>query len=253
MAYVYRHIRLDKNEPFYIGIGSDVNYNRAYEIKKNRRNIVWSRITSKSKIEVEIMLDGLTWFEACEKEIEFIKLYGRLDLGNGILANLTDGGDGTLGVIVSKETRKKSSERFSGKNNPMYGKKNSQESIERGRLKRLGQPAWNKGKTGIYSDSQLKKMSEIKKGKIPWNKGVTHTEETRRKISAIRISKNLIPWNLGKKGVNGITQAKVVLNLDNGVFYESCKEASLFYNIPYSTLKCKLNGAMKNNTNLIYA
>jgi hypothetical protein len=22
MAYVYRHIRLDKNEPFYIGIGS---------------------------------------------------------------------------------------------------------------------------------------------------------------------------------------------------------------------------------------
>lgn len=23
MAYVYRHIRLDKNEPFYIGIGKD--------------------------------------------------------------------------------------------------------------------------------------------------------------------------------------------------------------------------------------
>lgn len=28
MAYLYRHIRLDKNEPFYIGIGSDSNYNR---------------------------------------------------------------------------------------------------------------------------------------------------------------------------------------------------------------------------------
>ena len=29
MAYVYRHIRLDKNEPFYIGIGSDKEYKRA--------------------------------------------------------------------------------------------------------------------------------------------------------------------------------------------------------------------------------
>jgi hypothetical protein len=30
MAYLYRHIRLDKNEPFYIGIGSDKQYKRAY-------------------------------------------------------------------------------------------------------------------------------------------------------------------------------------------------------------------------------
>lgn len=31
MAYVYRHIRLDKNQPFYIGIGSDTDgrYHRA--------------------------------------------------------------------------------------------------------------------------------------------------------------------------------------------------------------------------------
>ena len=29
MAYLYRHIRLDKNEPFYIGIGSDTNFKRA--------------------------------------------------------------------------------------------------------------------------------------------------------------------------------------------------------------------------------
>ena len=36
MAYIYRHIRLDKNEPFYIGIGSDVEgkYKRA-----NRKRI----------------------------------------------------------------------------------------------------------------------------------------------------------------------------------------------------------------------
>lgn len=253
MAYVYRHIRLDKNEPFYIGIGSDVSYKRAYQLKNDRRNPIWHKIASKTEIEVQIMLDNLTYEDAILKEKEFICLYGRIDNKTGILSNLTEGGEGTIGLIVSEENRKKTSERNKGKNNPMYGKKISAESIERGKLKRLGTPAWNKGKKGIYTDSQLKKMSEIKRGKIPWNKGVTHTEETRKKISAIRISKNLIPWNLGKKGVNGITQAKVVLNLENGVFYESCKEASLFYNIPYSTLKCKLNGNMKNNTNLIYA
>lgn len=253
MAYLYRHIRLDKNEPFYIGIGSDFNYNRAYEIKKDRRNIVWSRIASKSEIEIEIMLDGLSWDNACQKEIEFIKLYGRIDKGCGILANLTDGGDGTLGIIVSEKTRKKNSERVSGKGNPMYGKKISAESIERGKLKRLGTPAWNKGKKGIYTDSQLKKMSEIKKGKTPWNKGVSHSEETKKRISANRMSKNITPWNLGKRGVNGMGKAKIVLNLDNGIFYESCKEASLLYGLPHSTLKCKLNGSMKNNTNFIYA
>jgi hypothetical protein len=32
MAYLYRHIRHDKNEPFYIGIGSDNNYKRSKQV-----------------------------------------------------------------------------------------------------------------------------------------------------------------------------------------------------------------------------
>jgi len=88
MPYVYRHIRLDKNEPFYIGIGSSEYYNRAYR-NKNRSNL-WERIATKGKYEVEIMLDNLTWDEACEKEKEFISLYGRIDLKTGCLANMTN-------------------------------------------------------------------------------------------------------------------------------------------------------------------
>jgi hypothetical protein len=42
---VYRHIRLDKNEPFYIGIGSDRNYKRASSIKD--RNKYWGNIVNK--------------------------------------------------------------------------------------------------------------------------------------------------------------------------------------------------------------
>ena len=57
--YVYRHIRLDKNEPFYIGIGNKKNYARAHQIKSDRRNEIWCKIFSKTEIEIEIILDNL--------------------------------------------------------------------------------------------------------------------------------------------------------------------------------------------------
>jgi len=100
MAYVYRHIRLDKNEPFYIGIGSDETYKRANSIKN--RNIFWKRVSNKTEYEVEILCDNINWDEACIKEKEFIKLYGRKDKNKGSLCNLTDGGDGSVGVLVSE-------------------------------------------------------------------------------------------------------------------------------------------------------
>jgi hypothetical protein len=227
MAYVYRHIRLDKNEPFYIGIGSDSDYKRANELRNARRNPIWHKIACKTEIEVEIVLDDLTYEDAIAKEIEFIGIYGRLDKGNGILSNLTDGGEGTLGVIVCEETKRKNSERFKGKGNPMYGKTHPRHLIEQIRLKNIGKKAWNKGKKNVYTIEQIKKMSEAKKGILAWNKG--------------------------KKNVNGLGKAKIVINLESGIFYESCKEASEIYGYKHSTLKSKLNGINKNNTSLIYA
>jgi hypothetical protein len=103
MAYVYRHIRLDKNEIFYIGIGSDNEgkYKRAYS--KCERNKHWLSIVSKSDYEIDIILDDLTWEQACQKEEEFIKLYGRKDLNEGSLVNMTNGGEGTINW--SKESK----------------------------------------------------------------------------------------------------------------------------------------------------
>jgi hypothetical protein len=128
MAYVYRHIRLDKNEPFYIGIGSDAEakYKRAYT--KYDRNNLWNKIALKTKYEVEILIDEVSWDEACEKEKEFIKLYGRIDLDNGTLSNLTDGGEGTLNVIASPETRKRRSDSRKGEKNHFFGKHFSEEA-----------------------------------------------------------------------------------------------------------------------------
>ena len=107
MAYLYRHIRLDKNEPFYIGIGSDDNYKRAYN--KKGRSYSWKDIAYHIPYEVEILLDGLEWNEACQKEIEFITLYGRNDLGLGSLVNMTNGGEGQFGRKISENTRIKMS------------------------------------------------------------------------------------------------------------------------------------------------
>ena len=91
---VYRHIRIDKNVPFYIGIGK--NSNRAYD--KRNRSAFWKRIINKSDYLVEILFEGLSKNKAIDKEIEFINLYGRIDLKNGTLCNMTKGGEGT-GVL----------------------------------------------------------------------------------------------------------------------------------------------------------
>ena len=125
--YVYRHIRLDKNEPFYIGIGNKKNYGRAFELRKDKRNEMWVKIFLKTQIRVEIISDGLTKQEAGEKEQYYIKLYGRKDLYTGCLCNMTDGGDGIWNCKRTDKTKKILSEQKMGEKNPQFGKKHSEE------------------------------------------------------------------------------------------------------------------------------
>jgi hypothetical protein len=132
MAYLYRHIRLDKNEPFYIGIGS----NKARCYTKQTRNNHWHNITNKSEYRVDIIFDDLTLDDAKKKEKEFIVLYGKKSNG-GILVNLTDGGDGSWGVKATKEQLEIRKKRMT-ENNHFKGKKHTTESLEKMRLAKLG-------------------------------------------------------------------------------------------------------------------
>src|SRR5437868_46517 len=111
--YLYRHIRLDTNEPFYIGIGTKFSkrpksfkseYQRAHSFQ---RNDLWFKITNKSKYDIEILFESNNRNVIIEKEKEFIKLYGRIDLETGTLANHTDGGDYNEGAIKSRKTIEK--------------------------------------------------------------------------------------------------------------------------------------------------
>jgi hypothetical protein len=128
LAYVYRHIRLDKNEPFYIGIGKDATYKRAYQSSKTKRSEFWHNIASKG-YEVEILMDDLTWEQACEKEKEFISIYGRKDLGTGILVNLTDGGEGV--IELSKESIESIRKKLTGLKQSEYTKNKRKETLKK--------------------------------------------------------------------------------------------------------------------------
>lgn len=129
--YVYTHIRLDINKPFYIGIGNKKEFSRAYEFRQDKRNEMWWRIFNKTDIKVEILYSNLTKEEACIIEIQLIKMYGRKDLNKGILCNMTDGGDGIWNCKRSEITKKILSEQKKGIKNPQYNKKQSKELIKK--------------------------------------------------------------------------------------------------------------------------
>jgi len=112
--YLYRHIRLDTNVPFYIGIGRYINkqyrtcnsqYRRAFS--KRNRNQYWQNIINVTDFRTEIILESNNLEYIKSKEIEFIDLYGRSNLNKGTLCNLTNGGDGGAGYICSFATKQK--------------------------------------------------------------------------------------------------------------------------------------------------
>lgn len=103
--YIYRHIRHDKNEPFYVGKGvgyvrsrktSNVPYYDFYSraFSPIGRNKIWRSIASRTTFDVEIIFETNEKNEIDTKEKEFIRLYGKKIKHTGTLANLTDGGDG---------------------------------------------------------------------------------------------------------------------------------------------------------------
>lgn len=150
-CYLYRHIRSDTNQVFYVGIAQkkhESDYSRAKAANGNSRSAYWKRITTKSLWKSEVLLDNLTWLEACEKEKEFIKLYGRANLGLGTLCNLTDGGDGRLGYKATEEFRGKISK-------SRVGFKHSEEAKAIIGLKSLGKR---------HSDVTKQKLSTQRKG-----------------------------------------------------------------------------------------
>lgn len=108
--YVYVHRRKSDGSVFYVGKGKGGRYKR-----KQGRSEYWHRTANRHGWECEIVFPNLT--EQCAFSIEKA-LISSIDG----LVNLCTGGEGAAGIPKSEAWKAAASERFKGKNNPMYGR-----------------------------------------------------------------------------------------------------------------------------------
>ena len=151
--YTYAYLRRDKT-PYYIGKGSG---KRIYS-KKGR-----PCGTPKDTSRIIFLKQNLTEKEAFEHEAYMIAVFGRKDLGTGVLYNRTNGGEGSSGAIRPSELRRKISQ-------TLKGRTFSEEHLKKLSISRKGR--------GVSEDTR-RKISIA-------NRGKTLSEETKRKMSESR-------------------------------------------------------------------
>jgi hypothetical protein len=155
--YTYAYLREDRT-PYYIGKGEGKRLHT-----KNKGEI--GKPTDKSRII--FLKQNLTEEEAFGHEIYMIAVFGRKDLGTGILRNRTNGGKGSSGIIISDQTKQKLKKR-NKKNNIIPPSQ-------------IGKKWWNNGlenKMSVNSPG-----TKWVKGRLEFHKGHEVLIETRIKIS----------------------------------------------------------------------
>jgi hypothetical protein len=183
--YTYAYLRED-GTPYYIGKGTgrriDNASGKSVKLPPKDRRI--------------FLKENLTEEEAFKHEIYLIAIYGRKDLGTGILWNFTDGGDGTSGFRPTEVTRRKLSEASKG-NTRLLGHRHSDEAKRRISEKSKGKRHSDETKRKIseklkgkqnclgrkLSEDTKRKMSEAQRGEKHYLYGKSMPEESRRKIS----------------------------------------------------------------------
>lgn len=217
--YLYRHIRVDKNEPFYIGIGTKSEQDLKYGYygrasAKHVDNNIWLKIIAKTEWRWEILLESDDRKFISEKEKEFILLYGRKCDNSGTLANLTLGGEENHGYNHSEEAKRKISESQKGKPGRRLGAKLTPEQCEK------------------FSEIQKEvanrpEMLEFRRKKMISNTymlGKTHSEESKKKMSE----------SAKKRGVNAITIKCKLIDKLNNLYWEANSITALSKIVPVS-------------------
>lgn len=171
--YTYAYLREDRT-PYYVGKGEK---NRIY--KKGKGEIK----PPKDKSRIIFLKQNLTEQEAFKHEIYMINVFGRKDLGTGILRNRTNGGEGCSGMVHSEDVKLKIKNSNLGKKHTEKSKKKMSES-QKGRI-HSEETKIKIGKSSKNRKPMLgKKMSEETKKRLKEiNLGRKHSEESKNKMS----------------------------------------------------------------------
>jgi len=167
--YIYAHFKLDTNELFYIGKGTNNRISVSFG-----KNSYWKNIVKKHGYYYKKIEDNLNELDALNGEIFYIKHFKMIGYK---LCNLTDGGDGMIGMTINLETRKKMSLAKLGKIGNRKGSKVSE--ITKNKLSILN--------TGSNSPSFGKKRSKETCDKI--------RESKKNKKEVLQYSKEMILIN----------------------------------------------------------
>jgi len=226
--YIYRHRRLDDNSIFYVGLGSEKNFRRS-RVTKNRSDW-WKNIVAKAGYSIEIIYSDLTKEDACELEEFLIQEYGRADLGLGRLVNMTAGGEGSSGRKITQETLDKTLVT---------------------RLKNL--PPTTKEVINILTKEIYRSISFAAKMngiKSSWNLCDKLTGKVKND-TPLKLLKEYTGEEVYEK-IELVGTRKKVYNVSTKEIYPSAREAARELNIVYETLRKKLSGESKNDTDLIF-
>lgn len=145
--YVYEWIRLDTNEPFYVGKGKG---NRWCCLSK--RNKYFNRIVNSKEVAVYILHKNLDEETAFDYEWYYIDLYRNIGFK---LTNVAEGGEGGIHLY--------------GENNPMYGRTWWDDNTPRIKIENWKKKVASKGELNpMYGISPRERMS--KKTYLNWLK-----------------------------------------------------------------------------------
>jgi len=185
--------------PFYIGKGKGY---RASELNCRNglcKNKLLSLISLGLKPIIVKIFETKMEEEAFKLEKDLIKLLGRLDIGTGILANHTDGGEGNANRTFSIDHRRRISEskkgfrwtkeqkaRISGINSPNFNKKRSKEerkAISDGQTARIvSQETRDKIRKNVTKNWEQRRLKYGKNGGV-----LKHSDETKKLLAEMRM------------------------------------------------------------------